>query len=199
MKKNAVRLMWHYRQTGFSLVELIVAIVILGVITAGAMAALDGGTQSKTAALLSKMNEIANAVAMYQKTTGCVPSSVAVLFDKTQATATNNFCGVDTQSSYGNQNYMAPMPVSGSGVALGQIGISSGVMLLRQNLPGTTPNNYAVEVLGVGDLLYPLLQACNGVDYSGVATGALPQDFSGGASCVYVAADNAVGMLIARF
>ena len=186
-------------QAGFSLVELIVAIVILGVITAGAMAALDGGAQSKTAALLSKMNEVANAVAIYQKATGCVPSSMAVLFDKSQATAGHNFCGVDTQSSYGNQGYMAPMPVNGNGVSLGQLGISGGVLLLRQNLPGTTPNNYAVEVMGIGDLLYPLMQACNGIDYSGAAMVSFPQDFSGGANCVYVTADNAVGMLISRF
>ncbi len=186
-------------QTGFSLVELIVAIVILGVITAGAMAALDGGAQSKTATLLSKMNEVANAVAIYQKATGCVPSSMVVLFDKSQATASHNFCGVDTQSSYGNQGYMAPMPVNGNGVALEQLGIAGGVLRLRQNLPGTTPNNYAVEVMGIGDLLYPLMQACNGIDYSGTALASLPQDFSGGANCVYVTADNAVGMLISRF
>jgi len=186
-------------QAGFSLVELLVAITILGVVTVTTMAALGGGADSKTAALNAKMNEVANAVVMYQKTTGCVPSSVAVLFDKTQAGAAHNFCGVDTTASYGNQNYMSAMPMAGNGVGLSQIGLSGAVLSLRQNLSGTTPNNYAIEVTGLGDVLIPALSACNGVDYSHVTTGGLPQDFTGGANCVYVVADNAMGFLINRY
>ncbi len=191
---------WVLRQGGFSLVEMIVAVAMLGILAAAAMSAFSGSEQSKTAALMSKMQEIANAVSMYQRNTGCVPNNVSVLFDKLLATAANNFCAVSTQANYGNQDYLSPMPGDGGkGVLLNQLGVENGDLLIRQNLTGTTPNNYAIEVINPGDALYPLLAACNGVDYAGVATGNLPHDFVNGAACVYVAADNSVGMLISRY
>ena len=189
------------QQQGFSLVELVIGVAILGIITAAAMAAMSGSESSKTAAVMSKLNEIANAVAMYQRNTGCVPSNVSVLFNQSLATAGNNFCGINTQSSYGNQDYMAAMPSDsgGNGVLLNQLGVDNGDVAIKQNLNGTTPNNYALEVTNLGDALYPVLNACNGVDYTGVPTGNLPHDFNSGMACVYVVADNSVGMLISRF
>ncbi|MHB9017011.1 MAG: type II secretion system protein, partial [Burkholderiales bacterium] len=112
-------------QAGFSLVELIIAVALIGIITAAAMSSFSGSEETKTAAVISKMEEIANAVAMYKKNTGCVPNNVSVLFNKTLATAANNFCGADTTASYGNQDYMAAMPGDGgNGVMLSQLGIS---------------------------------------------------------------------------
>ena len=187
-------------QTGFSLVELIIAVALVGVITAAAMSSFSGSEETKTAAVISKMEEIANAVAMYKKNTGCVPNNVSVLFDKTLATAANNFCGADTTASYGNQDYMAPMPGDGgSGVYLSQIGISGADLLIRQNLSGTSSNNYALEVYGLGNAINSVIGKCNGVDYTNVPVSALPHDFNNGNACVYVTAGNSVGMLISRY
>ena len=188
------------RGAGFSLVELIIAVTIIGIITATAMSAFSGSEATKTAAILSKMEEVANAVAMYQKNTGCVPNNVSVLFNKSLATAANNFCGVDTTTSYGNQDYMAAMPGDGStGVYLAQLGISGGDLMIRQNLSGTTPNNYSLEIYGLGDVVNALMSKCNGIDYTNVPTSSLPADFTTGNACVYVTADNSVGMLISRY
>ncbi len=187
-------------QTGFSLVELIIAVALIGIITAAAMSSFSGSEETKTAAVISKMEEIANAVAMYKKNTGCVPNNVSVLFNKTLATAANNFCGADTTASYGNQDYMAAMPGDGSGgVLLSQVGVSGGDIWIRQNLSGTTPNNYALEVYGLGDAINAVIGKCNGVDYTDVPVSGLPHDFSAGSACVYVTADSSVGMLISRY
>ncbi|MHB0990142.1 MAG: type II secretion system protein [Burkholderiales bacterium] len=187
-------------QAGFSLVELIIAVALIGIITAAAMSSFSGSEETKTAAVISKMEEIANAVAMYKKNTGCVPNNVSVLFNKTLATAANNFCGADTTASYGNQDYMAAMPGDGgNGVMLSQLGISGADLLIRQNLSGTTPNNYALEVYGLGDAINSVIGKCNGVDYTNVPVSGLPHDFSSGNACVYVTAGNSVGMLISRY
>lgn len=185
---------------GFSLVELIIAVAIIGIITAATMSAFSGSDATRTAAVMSKMEEIANAIAMYQKNTGCVPSNVSVLFNKSVATAVNNFCGADTTASYGNQDYLSPMPSDGGGgVLLSQLGVANGDLLIRQNLSGTTPNNYALEVYNLGDTINAVLGKCNGVDYTGVPVSGLPADFINGIACVYVTADNSVGMLISRY
>lgn len=187
-------------QAGFSLVELIIAVALIGIITAAAMSSFSGSEETKTAAVISKMEEIANAVAMYKKNTGCVPNNVSVLFNKSLATAANNFCGADTTASYGNQDYMAAMPGDGgNGVMLSQIGISGGDLLIRQNLSGTSSNNYALEVYGLGNAINSVIGKCNGVDYTNVPTSSLPHDFNNGNACVYVTAGNSVGMLISRY
>ncbi len=188
-------------QFGFSLVELVIGIAILGIVTAAAMAAMSGSEQSKTAAVMSKLQEVANAVAMYQRNTGCVPSNLSVLFTQSLAgISSNNFCAVSTLASYGNQDYMAAMPSDGgNGLLLNQLGVENGDLVIKQNLSGTTPNNYALEVTNLGDALYPVLNACNGTDYTGVATGSLPHDFTNGVVCVYVVADNSLAMLISRY
>ena len=190
----------HQSQAGFSRVELVIAVTIIGIITAAAMSALSGSEETKTAAVISKLEEIANAIAIYQKNTGCVPSNVSVLFNKSLATAANNFCGVDTTASYGNQDYLAAMPSDGNGgVYLTQVGVAGGDLLIRQNLPGTTPNNYALEVYNLGDAINSVMSKCNGVDYADLPTSSLPADFTNGIACVYVTADNSVGMLISRY
>ena len=198
--KNHCKPVWIGYPAGFSLVELIIAVAIIGIITAAAMSAFSGSEETKTAAVISKMEEIANAIAMYQKNTGCVPNNVSVLFNKSMATAANNFCGVDSTASFGNQDYLAAMPGDGGiGVLLTQAGVSGGDLVIRQNLSGTTPNNYALEVYGLGDAINSVLGKCNGVDYTGVPVSSLPNDFTNGNACVYVTAGNSVGMLISRY
>lgn len=187
--------------TGFTLVELLVAIAIIGVFTALGVSALSGGGQTKATALMSKMNEVATAITIFKKNTGCVPSSVSVLFDKTQAAvAANEFCGQPVTTGYGNQDYLSPMSVQATGVSLASLGLSNVVLYIRKNLSGTTPNNYAIEVDGLpSDVLMTAMSECNGIDYSGMPVTSLPSDFTNGSLCVYVTVTQGMGMLINRF
>lgn len=193
---------FYPKNKGFTLVELLVAIVILGIFAAISVSVLGGGVETKTTTVLSKAQEVSNAVMMYKKNTGCVPSYLAVLFDKTQATAANNFCGAGTTASYGTTDYMPPMPVNAATkfLLLDELGVSGATMISRKNLSGTTGNNYALEIYNLGDeLMASVLGKCNGVDYTGVPKASYPHDFTNGAACVYVTADDSVGVLITRY
>ena len=187
------------RQAGFSLTEIVIALAIVAVVTAASMTAFSGNESSKATAVMSKLEEVANAVAMYQRNTGCVPSNLSVLFDKSLAKAGNNFCGADTTTSYGNQDYLSPMPpdTAGTGLALGQLGLANGDLQIAQNIGGS--NDYALEVSGLGDATNLVLGQCNGVDYSGTPTTGLPTTFTNGVACIYVPASSAIGMLISRY
>ena len=187
------------RQAGFSLTEIVIALAIVAVVTAASMTAFSGNESSKATAVMSKLEEVANAVAMYQRNTGCVPSNLSVLFDKSLAKAGNNFCGADTTTSYGNQDYLSPMPpdTAGTGLALGQLGLAGGDLQIAQNIGGG--NDYALVVSGLGDATNLVLGQCNGVDYSGTPTTGLPTTFTNGVACIYVPASSAIGMLISRY
>lgn len=194
-----VRMTSSRHQSGFSLSEIVIALAIIAVVTAASMTAFSGSESSKATAVMSKLEEVANAVAMYQRNTGCVPSNLSVMFNKSLATAGNNFCGVDTTASYGNQDYISPMPpdASGTGLTLGQLGLANGDLQIAQNLAGS--NNYSLVVSGLGDALNLVMGQCNGVDYSSVPTAGLPTGFTNGVACIYVPASGAVGMLISRY
>ena len=190
------------RQAGFSLTEIVIALAIVAVVTAASMTAFSGNESSKATAVMSKLEEVANAVAMYQRNTGCVPSNLSVLFDKSlAATAGNNFCGVATTTSYGNQDYLSPMPSDGAGgLTLGQLGLAGGDLQIAPNIGVVGGgNDYALVVSGLGDATNLVLGQCNGVDYSGTPTTGLPTTFTNGVACIYVPASGAIGMLISRY
>ena len=193
-----VRMPWKWwYQTNLSWVEVSTCLAIIIFASMFVKVVIRSREDARVEAAITELEEIANAVSVYRHNTACVPNKLSVLFSKGMASAANNFCGADTTAQYGNHAYLSPMPTDGDpGVLLLRAGFPGTRILIRRNLPGTASRNYALEVYHFGGALYPVLSACNGVDYSAVPAGRLPHDFSKGVGCVYVAAHNSLGMLI---
>ena len=155
-------------ERGFSLVEVIITIAIIGILTAGLMTALSGGNDSKLTALFAKAQDISQAVSLYQSRTGCTPSNLEVLFNKAMATAANNFCGNDTTQLYGAGDYISALPVSTvntSALDLSKVGFSGAWLTIQQNFGGI--NDYVLEIGGLSTTNQEaLVSKCDGVDYT---------------------------------
>jgi hypothetical protein len=177
---------WKWRfQTNFSLMEISTYLAIVVFFGAFLNVVVRSNEDARVEEMMAKLEEIASAVSVYQHNTACVPNKLSVLFNKKMAGATNNFCGTDTTAQYGNHPYLSSMPTDGgAGVLPGQAGFPGTRILIRRNLPGTSSKHYALEVYHFGGGLYPVLSACNGVDYSNEPISNLPHDFSHGVSCV---------------
>ena len=164
------------RQGGFSLVEVIITIAIIGILTAGLMTALSSGNDSKVTALFAKAQDIAKAVSLYEAKTGCAPSRLDVLFNKALATATGNFCGQDTTALYGSEDYISALPISAPGIAAGstgpldltKVGFPGAFMWITQNY-GVQGYQLVISSLPVSDQ-EALMSKCDGVDYTNGAT-----------------------------
>lgn len=167
--------MKYATQTGFSLVEVIITIAIIGILTAGLMTALSSGDDSKITALFSKSQDIAKSVTLYQAKTGCVPNQLAVLFDKPLATAANNYCGQATTALYGNEDYIAALPttnpatgaaIPNNGLDLTKVGFANSYIWIAQNFGGI--QDYVLEIGGLAtEDQQKFVGKCDGADYTG--------------------------------
>lgn len=193
-----VKMLWKWRcRTNVNWMEVSTYLAIIIFVGTFVKIVIRSSEDARVETAIAKLEEIASAVSVYRNNTACVPNKLSVLFSKRMASAANNFCGADTTARYGNHVYLLPMPTDGgAGVLLLRAGFSSIRILIRRNLLGTASRNYALEVYHFGGALYPVLSACNGVDYSAVPIWRLPHDFSKGVGCVYVMAHNSLGMLI---
>jgi len=158
-------------QQGFSLVEVIITIAIIGILTAGLMTALSGGNDSKMTALFAKAQDVAQAVSLYQAKTNCTPNNLQVLFNKALATAANNYCGNDTATLYGAADYISAMPVVAgtNNLDLAKVGFTGAYLYITKNFGGI--NDYVLEIGGLGATdQQAFVSKCDGVDYTnGVA------------------------------
>lgn len=163
-------------QAGFSLVEVIITIAIIGILTAGLMAALSSGNDSKVTALFAKAQDIAKAVSLYEAKTGCAPNNLAVLFNKTLATAAGNFCGQDTTALYGSEDYISALPtvnaatgaaIPNNGLDLTKVGFANAYIWIYKDF--AVPS-YSLAIDGLSsDQQEAFMSKCDGVDYTGGA------------------------------
>ena len=166
------------RQGGFSLVEVIITIAIIGILTAGLMTALSSGNDSKVTALFAKAQDIAKAVSLYEAKTGCAPNRLDLLFNKAVDSAAANFCGQDTTPLYGSEDYISALPISavgtGNGAAnsldLTKVGFANAYMWITYGFGGVQGYDLVISALP-GNAAQLLISKCDGVDYTnGTAT-----------------------------
>lgn len=66
------------RRTGFTLIEVLIVIVVIAILAAIVIPRLLGaGRQAKEAALRATLQELRNAVALFQAQCGCYPTNLA--------------------------------------------------------------------------------------------------------------------------
>lgn len=84
-------------QGGFSLVEILVALVLIIAATAMALFAFNGN-KSKGQILYGAMGSAADAMSRFNTDTSCYPTATGALFEK--ALAANTLCGVSAVSNW---------------------------------------------------------------------------------------------------
>lgn len=162
------------KNKGFTLLELVIGIAIIGLILFGIATAMNGGDEAKVTAVLSKAEEYSNAIAIYKRNTGCVPNNLAVLFNRSNATATNNFCGENTSANYGpHSEYTKPLPLDDSSRAkLDGLGLSGATVSIYRD--GISPYNYMLKFEQLGEsMVQNLVAKCNGISPSEASTSAI--------------------------
>ena len=131
-------------QAGFTLVELLIVVVILGVLAAIAIPQFSASTDdSKVAALDSSLNNLRTAIELYYQQHGAYPSAVA---------AGGAFGAINTEAAFRDQlvNYTS---AAGAASASKDATYKYGPYLKKATIPSDPIKNVAtVEVITTGTL-----------------------------------------------
>jgi prepilin-type N-terminal cleavage/methylation domain-containing protein len=147
-------------QDGFTLLEIVVAIVLLGILASIAVFSFDG-SKSRGQMLVSAMEEYGNALLRMKADTACYPRTLEALFS--QPASETSFCGVDLRRQW-NGPYAKTARVDGSGnVLLDQI--APNATLSIANASGGAGMQWMVVASNVpSEIVTQALIACNGSD-----------------------------------
>jgi type II secretory pathway pseudopilin PulG len=120
--------------------------------------------KSKATAMTESMGNVNKAVDIAVLDIGCYPTIPSVLFDSTQATAANSFCGVAASTTW-NGPYLKAQPVDANGnIVMRNVSATSVMSIGRV---ATTVNNmnwiYYTQVNNVpNDVLAQAMKLCSG-------------------------------------
>ena len=180
------------QQRGFTLLEIIVGLVLLGILAVAVTGSFDG-SRSRAQSLLSQMNEFKSANIRLKQDTGCYALNAALLFDPRQADVTaSNSCAKQLGRTY-NGPYMQAFPLSTddpTAAAIDKVSPQARVNFLAASTAGTEAfagrRIYILEASDVEeDVVRAFLVECNGEDtnrttfdgrtqcYGNAATGAV--------------------------
>ncbi|OGT89791.1 MAG: hypothetical protein A2286_04010 [Gammaproteobacteria bacterium RIFOXYA12_FULL_61_12] len=171
-------------QAGFSLIELIIA----GVLMVGMMLAAGvfnfSGDQSKATNILGVMKELGGGADRYATHTSVNPKAPVSLFDKSKNTTAETQEGLSATATWQgpyvngfaagtNGEYKLDAFVEGATATFAKV---------TSGLPSGAAAGYEVVTAGLPqDLTLALLGSCNGVSYTAAST--LPADHATGAKC----------------
>lgn len=172
------------RQAGFSLVEMIIAgVLMVGMLLAAGVFNFSGD-QSKATNILEITKELGSAATRYNADTSLNPKAPAGLFDNSKTTSTDTFEGKSAASNWKgpyingfaagtNGEYPLTNYLEGASATFAQI---------TTGLPVGASTGYQVVITGLAEeLTRTLMGSCNGTTYTASST--LPSDHAGGAKC----------------
>lgn len=159
MKVSRIQMSRKKAQGGFTILEIIVAITIMGILAAIVYPKLNIN-KSKGTLLYTTMSEVGKSLMRMKLDTACYPNKLAALYDKTQAD--QSFCGIDLRESW-REPYIqkSEFDASTGNMKISQIVTGAQLSIIVQ--PSTVGQAWIVRATGVpNEILNDALATCNG-------------------------------------
>lgn len=151
-------------QAGFSLIELLVALVIITILATAITGAFDG-SHSRAQTLVGQMAELGNANVRLKNDTGCYVNMPQALYDATSASSTsNNYCGRSFGKVWNGPYVNRFTPDSAGSAKIDKVSAEAALAFGRED-NSSGGKRYFVHATNVpNDIIKQAMQACNDTD-----------------------------------
>lgn len=145
-------------QSGFTLIELAVVVIILGILIFGATQ-LEDPDKAKAVSMLQTADAVGSGAKRLRMDAGCHPTRPDALF--VAASAATSACGIDLRPKWQGP-YVNDMPVTATG-GLKASQVAAGATVTLTSAAGGAGTQHFVRISGVpNSLINRALQVCNG-------------------------------------
>lgn len=151
-------------QGGFSLMELLVALVIITILATAISGAFDG-SRSRAQSLVGQMSELGNANVRLKNDTGCYINMPQALYDPVSAAApANNYCARTFGKVWNGPYVNRFTPDSTGGAKVDKVS-AEGVVTYGREDSSTGGKRYFTHAANIPvDIIKQAMQACNDTD-----------------------------------
>jgi len=156
------------KQGGFTMIELMVVLVVIGLLAA-LIAPQFSGDSSKATKLLADMTTVKDSVNRAKVEIGGVPNRLSVLWNRTDATASNMFNGIAATNTW-NGPYIERQPTDGSNnISILSVADAATISVNREAASAANGGNYTwVYYLRANNIPNPIItefiKKCSGTD-----------------------------------